>query len=266
MQVVILTSFLRGLAPLCIPPLAQEPDITIKMVIYCQGRSAKPGKLLRQKLKKTLRIGLLGMLNGQRMTRWYRREVFRYIPDTCLEEVTARCGVRLETTPTVNCQRTRDLFIEADADLGISLGNDYIAPSVFSIPPHGMINIHHEILPDFQGASSVIWQIYEGSTNTGYTIHQVARQIDAGDVLYQENMPIAFRPTLRETVSYNYARLMEASAKGLVMVAKHYTELASQARPQKEGRTFTTPTFGEYLHMVRQHRRLYRDYVPGESG
>ena len=265
MRVVVLTSFPRGLAPLCIHHLAQEPDIAITMVIHCQGKVTKPWKLLRQKLEKTLKVGLLGMLNGQRMARWYHHDVNRYLNGESLEEVAARCRLRLETTPTINCPRTRDLFAEADADLGISLGNDYIAPSVFSIPKHGMINIHHEVLPQFQGAQSIIWQIYEGSSETGYTIHQIARHIDRGDILYQERLPIHFMPTLRETVSTNYARLFEASARGLVTVVKNYTRLAAQARPQEGGRVFTTPTFRQYRHIVRQHRRLYQAHKMGRA-
>ena len=124
-----------------------------------------------------------------------------------------------------------------------------------------MINIHHEILPEFQGAQSIIWQVYEGTLMTGYTIHQIDRRIDTGDILYQERISIDLRPTLRETVSHNCARLYEASAKGLVNVIINYPELVANAVHQRGGRSFTTPAFWQYLRMVRQHRRLYRENV-----
>ncbi len=118
--------------------------------------------------------------------------------------------------------------------------------------------LHHEVLPRFQVAQSVTWPIYEGLTETGYTTHRIDRRIDTGDILYQEKMPLQLKPTLGETVNANVSRLYEASVEGLVGVVNTFTELAASAKPQAGGRSFTTPTFWQYLRMVRQHRKLYR--------
>jgi folate-dependent phosphoribosylglycinamide formyltransferase PurN len=45
-----------------------------------------------------------------------------------------------------------------------------------------MINIHHELLPEFLGAQSVLWQLHEGSTKTGFTIHRID---DPGWLFYE---------------------------------------------------------------------------------
>ena len=63
-----------------------------------------------------------------------------------------------------------------------------------------MVNIHTEILPDFKGASSIIWPIYKKIKTTGFTIHQIDKKIDNGKILYQERYAIDFYPTLEETV------------------------------------------------------------------
>jgi methionyl-tRNA formyltransferase len=261
MRVVVLTSLPRGLASYCIPRLAKEPKIELAMIVYNEGRPADPRKQRRRKIRKMLKIGPLGALNGVRMRPWFGDDVSSRLKIEGLDTVADRCGIRLERTPTINCQRTVDLFTEAGAELGLSLGNPYIGQQVYSIPGRGMINIHHEVLPRFQGAQSVIWQIYEGSTETGYTIHRIDDHIDTGDILYQETMPIRLHPTLGETVSANVARLYEASAEGLVDVINNFTELAASAKPQAGGRSFTTPTYWQYLRMVRQHRRLYRERI-----
>ncbi len=261
MRVAILTSSRRGFAAYCIPRLAEEPNIEIAMVVRNEGRSLDPWKQRKRKIKKTLEIGALGALNGIRMRPWFNEDVDNRLGVEDLETVVDRFGIRLETTPTINCQRTIDLFAEADAELGLSLGNTYIGERVFSLPKYGMLNIHHEVLPQFQGARSVIWQIYEGSIETGYTIHQIDSHIDTGDILYQEKMPIQLKPTLRETVSDNYARLYEASVEGLAKVISDFTEFAANAKSQVGGRSFTTPTFWQYLRMARQHRKLYREQL-----
>lgn len=257
MRVVVLTSSLYGLASYCIPLLAAEPKIEIAMIVYSEGQPLAAWKQRKRKIKKILKIGPLGALNGVRLRPWF--DMRSHLNVERLDTVANRFGIRLETTPTINCQRTIDLFTEAGVELGLSLGNPYIGQKIYSIPEHGMINIHHEILPQFQGAQSVIWQIYEGSTETGYTIHRIDRRIDAGDILYQERMSIRLRSTLGETVSTNLSRLYEASAEGLIELIGNFTERAARAEPQTGGCSFTTPTFWQYLQMVRQHRRLYRD-------
>ena len=261
MRIVVLTSSFRGLASYCIPRLAEDPKIEIAMVVYSEGQNLNPQKQRRRKAKKTLKIGVLGALNGVRMRPWFTHDVYARLKIEDLPTVAGRFGILLERTPSINHQRTIDLFTEADANLGISLGNSYIGERVFSVPEYGMINIHHEVLPQFQGAQSIIWQLYEGSLETGYTIHKIDRRLDSGDILYQERMPIHLKPTLRETVVYNYARLYEASVKGLAKVVKDFPQFAASAKPQIGGRSFTTPSFWQYLWMVHQHRRLYREQL-----
>ncbi|GAB4473976.1 MAG: hypothetical protein Kow00124_13490 [Anaerolineae bacterium] len=266
MDVIILTTQASALASVCLPHLVEAPGIRVKLIVNSQGIPPSRRRFIQRKLQKTLEVGPLGMLNGLRISRWYTRDTARLLGVEPLEQLAARYGIPFEVTATTNSPHTRDLFRRAEADLGLSLGNDYIAKSVFSIPRLGMINIHHELLPAFRGAQSVIWQLYEGSTETGYTIHQIDSHIDTGHLLYRETMPIELKPTLRETVSHNYARLFRASAAGLVYTITHYDELLSAAQPQGEGRSFTTPTFKQFRRMVRQHRRLYRALMEGGGG
>jgi len=258
-RIVILTSSELGFASLCLPVLADDSKIQIVLIVQNEGKVLKPLKTRKRQLKKTMKIGILGALNGVRIRSWFREDVNRIMNVKRLDKV-ARClGIRLERTPSINIQRTMDLFKEMDADLGLSLGNGYIGSKVFSIPRLGMINVHHEILPQFRGAASTIWQIYEGSMETGYAIHQIDRKIDTGNILYQERMPIELKPTLRQTVTHNYARALKSSSESLLEVVNHFPELAANSKPQGIGRSFTTPTFWQFLRMVRQHRRLVQE-------
>jgi methionyl-tRNA formyltransferase len=119
-----------------------------------------------------------------------------------------------------------------------------------------MINVHHEVLPEFRGAQSVIWQLHEGSRVTGYTIHQISRGIDEGAILWQERLPIEFGESLGETVSGTYTMLLRESARTLPIVVERYEELRRQAQPQPPGHSFTTPGIGQFLRIRRQHERL----------
>jgi methionyl-tRNA formyltransferase len=261
MKVIILTSLPFGTASYCLPRLVRRPGIEIAMVVYNVGKTAN----FRLRLRRIRKLGLLGSLIALRLRNWFKKDAVGNLGTTRIDKLALELGVRLERTPTINCQRTVDLFREANADIGVSLGNGYIEERVFSLPKYGMINIHHDILPQFRGSQSIIWNIYEGLLETGYTIHQIERRIDAGKMIYQEKMPIELRPTLRLTVAHNYARLIERSVHGLLMVLGAYLEFAARAVPQGPGRTLRPPTLLQYLKMVRQHRKLYQQQVRGKQ-
>lgn len=254
MRVVVLTSSKQGTAAHHLPALLKSPHIEVVLVVLNEGRIGNKARHYKRKLRKILKIGVLGALNGIRMRRWYRASGGAAAPS--LDLICRNHAIPFHTTPTINCPETRELFQEARADVGISLGNGYIAESVFSIPTEGMINIHHEVLPQYQNAQSVVWQLYNGSRSTGYTIHRINKRIDGGEILYQEQVPIVFRPTLAETVSRTMAALLDASATGLVKTLEHLPELLRGAAPQGHGTTYTTPTFRQYLRVQRNFKRL----------
>jgi methionyl-tRNA formyltransferase len=254
-RIVILTAGSRGVAAYALPELAAAERVTIAAVIHSLGQPPSRRRSLRRMVLKVLRIGLPGALNGLRLRRWYRE-----VPDRLairpLVEVAKELGIPYHVTPMTNCDTTRRLLTEADADLGVSLGNSYIAPSVFRIPRRGFINIHHEVLPKYQGAQSVLWQIHDGSTTSGYTIHEIDEHIDTGRILYGETLPISFGETLRETVVRTTARLYRASVGGLIRVLQNFDHYVSGAVAQEHGGGYTTPTFFQFLKMQRNHKRL----------
>ena len=223
------------------------------MVVFSQAKPPNPARLRRRKLEKLFRIGPLGAANVLRMRSWFRDDSGEDIEALC-----HRLGVPFAETPTLNGQRTRRAFAAANADLGLSLGNSYISRKVFGLPKYGMLNLHGELLPDYQNAQGVIWPIYNLSTETGLTIHEIDSGIDTGAILHQERYPIEFGPTLRETV---LATLPEVRARGVaavVHVCEHYEALKSQARPQYGGTRYTTPTIWQFARMCRNNRTLYR--------
>jgi methionyl-tRNA formyltransferase len=163
-----------------------------------------------------------------------------------------RLDIPYQETPFIGHPDTVKLFREANADLGISLGNPYIPTKVFSVPRFGMINIHGEILPQFQNAQSVIWQIYEGSKMTGYTIHKIDNRIDTGDILLQESFPIPLRDTLEQTVREGVDEILRKAGQGLAVVVNDFHALESGAKPQGKGKSYTTPSFTQFREMVRK--------------
>jgi methionyl-tRNA formyltransferase len=257
MRVVILTSLRDGFPALCIPRLVEEKGIELVAVIRSEGKPADRLGVLRRKAAKINRIGLLAAINARIFQRQVQEDIETELRSSTIKEVSNALSVPVLVTPVTNSDTTRRHLENASADLAVSLGNSWIAPSVFSIPRLGMINVHHELLPSYRGAQSVIWQLHNGSTETGYTIHSIERGIDTGRILHSETLDIDLRETLKETVAATTAKVQRASVEGLLHTLRNYQSLVSQSIEQGPGTTYSTPTLAQYRQMLREHRRLY---------
>lgn len=259
MKVIILTTSVYGTTGHHLPILAKCKDIEIAMVVVSQGQVSSRKRRLGKRIKKILKIGLLGAFNGVRMRQWYTEDVRKYCEIGNAEVFCKERNIPFKRVPHTNSEETQKIFKESGAEIGLSLGNGYISKKVFSIPKYGMLNIHHELLPQYQNAQSIIWELYDGSAETGYTIHKIDSKIDTGEIVLQERLPIVFRGTLDDTVAYNYARLFDASAQGLIRLFSNFNHYFFNAVPQGAGTSYTTPSFRQFMKIKRQFNKLQKE-------
>lgn len=255
-EVVILTSSDYGLAAHHLPYLLKSEQIHVKAVVVSEGVLLNKKKFYRNKLKKAWQIGILGTFNGFRIRKWFTTHVDEQLQVTSLYAQCLDYDIPYHTISSVQSEEAMWIFKQINADLGLSLGNGYIPKRIFSIPKLGMINIHHEVLPDYQNAQSVIWQLYNYSKSTGYTIHKIDSKIDTGEIVYQEDIPIQFENTLGKTVTQTIIALQKASAQGLVKVLENFGFYHSIATPQGIGNHYTTPSFFKFVKIWSNYKRL----------
>lgn len=76
-------------------------------------------------------------------------------------------------------------------DLLVVVSFGLIIPRWFlDVASVGAINVHPSLLPRYRGPSPMQWAIMNGDTETGLTIIKMNERMDAGDILYQEPIPI----------------------------------------------------------------------------
>ena len=85
---------------------------------------------------------------------------------------------------------------------------------VLTIPPKGAINLHASLLPKYRGAAPINWVLINGEPETGVTIFQIRPQVDTGEILWQEKVPIA----VEDTFGSLHDRLAKIGATALVKV------------------------------------------------
>ncbi len=68
-----------------------------------------------------------------------------------------------------------------------------------------IVNIHPSLLPKYKGVAAWEQALEAGEIETGCTVHLVNEDIDAGQILAQETVPIR----IRDTVEQLHARIQE---------------------------------------------------------
>lgn len=140
-------------------------------------------------------------------------------------------------------------------DLGISMGNGYIPKRFFGLFKFGMINIHHEVLPEYPGAQSVVWPLIKNIPVTGFSIHFINSGIDRGKLIAVERRPIELMDSLSHTVRHNYFVSLQSSVDALIHLLS--IPIERWKRTSNSGSlSYSTPRLTEWLLAYRNHNRL----------
>jgi methionyl-tRNA formyltransferase len=70
-----------------------------------------------------------------------------------------------------------------------------LSRELLAIPRLGGINLHGSLLPKYRGRSPLNWVLVNGETHTGVTLHYMTEHADAGDIIAQRAVDIAFEDT-----------------------------------------------------------------------
>jgi methionyl-tRNA formyltransferase len=84
------------------------------------------------------------------------------------------------------------------ADIQVVVAFRMLPEVVWDMPPQGTINVHGSLLPQYRGAAPINWAIINGEKETGVTTFKLKHEIDTGDILLQEKIPIGENETAGE--------------------------------------------------------------------
>ena len=265
LRYAIVTMHRRGYASRFVESVAAVRDgPVLAAVIFCEGSPVDAQARRRQRrrrIRKAVSIGMLGTLNGLRMRRWFGPMLAGRLGNRDIETVCAAVGVPFIRIPSFRDSGAQETVASLALDVAVSMGNGYIPRSFFRVPRLGMLNVHHELLPEYRGAQSVLWQLHDGSRVSGFSIHEMTERIDGGRILYREAVPITFRPTLRDTVIDTTATIQLRSIDALPRMLRDVERRLAVATPPADGTSYTTPGSRALVRIYRQYRRLRRGAI-----
>jgi methionyl-tRNA formyltransferase len=115
--------------------------------------------------------------------------------------------------PVLQPDRLKDpVFLEIlksfQADLQVVVAFRMLPELIWAMPSLGTINLHGSLLPQYRGAAPINRAIMNGESKTGVTTFKLQQQIDTGNILLMEEIPIG----LHETAGELHDRMKEIGA------------------------------------------------------
>jgi methionyl-tRNA formyltransferase len=112
-----------------------------------------------------------------------------------------QCALKLElplsqpeSIKTNEVFRAQLASLNPDAIIVVGYGR-IVPPWMLDLPRLGNINLHASLLPKYRGAAPIQWAIARGETITGVTTMKLDAGLDTGDILLQQEIPIAAADT-----------------------------------------------------------------------
>ena len=140
--------------------------------------------------------------------------------------------------PVLQPERLKDeTFLEElralKADLQIVVAFRMLPEVVWAMPRLGTFNLHAALLPQYRGAAPINWAIINGDTETGITTFFLDHQIDTGEVIQQERVPIGPDDNVEDV----HDRLMTLGANLVAETVQNIIDNKVKPIPQEQMQT-----------------------------
>ena len=155
---------------------------------------------------------------------------------------------RIHPVQNVHAPVVLDQLADLDVDLGLIYGGPILKPSLFQIPRHGTLGIHHGKLPEYRGKKTLFWAMYHGEEHAGVTIQRINEGLDTGEVVREGLVDVGKRRMARVWQD------VEALGYDLYIQAIHdiRTGTATFAKPEgPRGKLFRDPKLSDLFTFYR---------------
>ena len=129
-----------------------------------------------------------------------------------------KAAAQAANLPVLQPEKLRDpVFLDElrsyNADLQVVVAFRMLPEVVWAMPHIGTFNLHASLLPQYRGAAPINWAVMNGETETGVTTFFIEKDIDTGQLIFQETEFI----TPDDTAGTLHDRLMQ---RGAALVVK----------------------------------------------
>lgn len=179
------------------------------------------------------------------------------LQESAVKKYAAAHGLRILQPEKLKNPQFLEELKSLQADLQIVVAFRMLPETVWAMPPMGTINVHGSLLPQYRGAAPINWAIINGEGETGVTTFKLKHEIDTGDILLQEKMPIGENETAGEL----HDRMKEVGAQLLVKTVQGLADGTLKETPQSSiGNTEPLPPHSQLKHAPKIFTETCRIY------
>lgn len=103
------------------------------------------------------------------------------------------------------------------------------------------VNVHGSLLPKYRGGAPIQYAVKNGDTETGVTIIEMVKKMDAGDMFAQASIPL----TRDDDTGTAFARLAPVGRDLLLKTLPHLIDGTASRTPQPEDQVTFSPTISK---------------------
>ncbi|MBL8792438.1 MAG: methionyl-tRNA formyltransferase-like protein [Planctomycetia bacterium] len=140
-----------------------------------------------------------------------------------LEAIQARahaCGGTFHEARQVGGPRWEHFWKQTTVDLLLAVSWRYLVPAhVYRQARRGSFVFHDSLLPRYRGFAPTVWAMLNGESETGATLFAMTDEVDAGDIVDQQTVPIGPDDRIADTmeaVTLAYLDLLERNLSALL--------------------------------------------------
>lgn len=259
LRVAILTGLESGSALDAFAALARHPEIEVAGILF-DSEWPSVGRRFRNLRRNIKRegVGYIGFRVVEALREFLDHLAHSIVPHTEVEDTLRRAfpdrpfnlsdferlfGIRIIDAGNLNGTRAAALLRELGVDLGVVLGTRVLKRSTFAIPRLGCLNVHKGKVPEYRGLPPGFWELYDGQSSAGVTIHFVDDGLDTGDIVGADTVPIHPCDSV-ESLQFK----LDALAQQLLVQAVSAVARGTVTRtkqPPWSGKARTNPTWAQ---------------------
>ena len=162
----------------------------------------------------------------------------KIITPTPVKEAAVKHGLLVLQPEKISGSEEMEKIIALQPDVIITAAfGQFLPEKLLQAPVHGAINVHASLLPKYRGGAPVHYSIINGEKETGVTIMEMIKKMDAGGIYAQESLPI----TKQDDVGTMFEKLSALGKQLLLNTLPDILNGNLSPRPQDESKVTFSP-------------------------
>jgi len=179
---------------------------------------------------------------------WYKLlSKFGVFNPFSVKNVYQKYGINEIDTDDINSVVYLQQLKELEIDVVLSISPPQLfGKELLNLPKIACLNAHGTLLPRHRGVFGSWWMLYNGDKEIGTTIHTMVDKLDAGEIVWQKEIPMPTNAT-QYAIAYHTKKIMaeglvetltQLSSKELAPIKTTYQESYHRAPTKEQGNDF----------------------------